>query len=205
MKLTVTTFVSLDGVYQGPGGPGEDDSGGFQHGGWLVPQFDEDTGGFIDEVFADADAFLLGRKTYDIFIKHWPHVTDENDPVATKLNSLPTYVASRTLGKADWNNSTVISDLATDVAKVKEQDGRELQVHGSGQLAQALLAAGLVDRWHLLVFPVVLGQGKRLFPDGVTPSAMRLVSSRTTGSGVVLSSYEPAGPPQYGAVGLDVE
>ncbi len=166
MKLTVTTFVSLDGVYQGPGGPGEDDSGGFQHGGWLAPHFDEDGGRVMDGIFEDADAFLLGRKTYDIFVSYWPRVTDETDPIATKLNTLPKYVASRSLDKAEWQNATVIRDVATDVAKLKEQPGRELQVHGSGALALSLLGRGSWTSRNLLVFPVVLGQGKRLFADG---------------------------------------
>jgi dihydrofolate reductase len=203
MKLTVTTFLSLDGVMQGPGGPGEDDSGGFEHGGWLVPHFDEDMGKAIVAQFEAADAFLLGRRTYELFAGHWPRVTDENDPVATKLNSLPKYVASRTLERAEWNNSTVVSDLDAAVPELKSRSGRELQVHGSGRLAQWLLDHGFVDEYRLMVFPVVLGDGKRLFAGGGAPTAMRLVDTRATGAGVVISTYVPTGRPRYGSFLLE--
>jgi dihydrofolate reductase len=201
-KLVVTTFVTLDGVMQAPGGPDEDRSGGFEHGGWLVPYFDDATGAFMNEVFERPGSFLLGRKTYDIFSQYWPQVTDENDPVASSLNSLPKYVASRSLGNADWQNSSVIRDVPNDVAKLKEQPGGELQVHGSGNLIQSLIEHDLVDAYNVLTFPVVLGTGKRLFPEGVTPGALRLTDSRTTSSGVVISTYERAGEPTYGTVGL---
>jgi dihydrofolate reductase len=204
-KLVVTTFVTLDGVMQAPGGPEEDRSGGFEHGGWLVPHFDDETGAFMDEVFGRAGSFLLGRKTYDIFIGHWPHVTDEADPIASRLNTLPKYVASRSLENAEWQNSTVIRDVPTEVAALKEQRGGELQVHGSGDLIQSLIEHDLVDAYNVLTFPVVLGTGKRLFSEGVNPGALRLTESRTTGNGVVISSYESAGKPTYGAMGLDTE
>ncbi len=199
MRLTVTTFLSLDGVMQAPGGPGEDDSGGFEHGGWLVPYADEDMGKIMDGWFEAVDAFLLGRKTYDIFAAYWPWVTDENDPIATKLNSLPKYVASRTLENAEWNNSTIIHDILAEVPRLKGQPGRELQVHGSGQLAQSLLEHGLVDEYRLLIYPVVLGHGKRLFTEGSTPTAMKLIDTKITGAGVIVGTYEPAGSPQYGS------
>jgi dihydrofolate reductase len=202
-KLVVTTFVTLDGVLQAPGGPDEDRSGGFDHGGWVVPHFDDATGVFMVEVFERAGSFLLGRRTYDTFIQHWPHVTDEDDPIASRLNSLPKYVASRSLEKADWQPSTVIRDVPTEVAELKEHPGGELQVHGSGDLIQTLIEHDLVDAYNVLTFPVVLGTGKRLFPEGVTPGALRLTESRTTDSGVVISSYERAGKPTYGAVGLE--
>ena len=202
-KLVVTTFVTLDGVMQAPGGPDEDRDSGFEHGGWVVPHFDEATGEFMDEVFGRVGSFLLGRKTYDIFAQHWPHITDENDPVASKLNSLPKYVASRSLETADWQNSTVIRDVPTEVAALKEQPGDELQVHGSGNLIQSLLEHDLVDAYNVLTFPVVLGTGKRLFEPGAEPGALRLTESRTTPNGVVISCYERAGKPTYGAVGLD--
>lgn len=203
MRLTVTTFLSLDGVMQAPGGPGEDDSGDFDQGGWLVPYADEDMGRIVAGQFEGADAFLLGRRTYDIFAAYWPRMTDENDIVATKLNSLPKYVASRTLERAEWNNSTIISDAAADVPRLKALSGRELQVHGSGRLAQSLLDHGLVDEYRLFVYPVVLGQGKRLFVDGSVPTAMRLVDTRTTSAGVVVSTYRPVGKPQYGSFALE--
>lgn len=203
MKLTVTTFLSLDGVMQAPGGPEEDNSGGFDQGGWLVPYADEDMGKIVDDWFKAADAFLLGRRTYDIFAAYWPRVTDENNPVATKLNSLPKYVASRTLTKAEWNNSTVISDVPAEVAKLKSQSGRELQVHGSGRLAQSLLEHRLVDEYRLFVYPVVLGDGRRLFVDGSPPTAMELLETKTTDAGVVVSSYKPAGKPSYGSFLLE--
>jgi dihydrofolate reductase len=129
-KLVATTFVTLDGVMQAPGGPDEDTSGGFQHGGWLVPHFDADTGAFMDEVFERAGSFLLGRKTYEIFVGHWPHVTDEDDPIASRLNSLPKHVASRSLENAEWQHSTVIRDVPAEVAALKEKPGGELQVTG---------------------------------------------------------------------------
>ena len=203
-KLVVTTFVTLDGVYQAPGGPEEDRSGGFEQGGWLVPHFDEATGAFMGEVFGRAESFLLGRRTYEIFAGYWPQVSDENDPVASALNRLPKYVASRSLEKAEWEHSTVIRDVPTEVAALKEQPGGELQVHGSGKLIQTLLAHDLVDVYNLLIFPVVLGAGKRLFPAGVTPAGLRLTHSQTTGKGVVISSYERAGKPRYGTVGVDI-
>jgi dihydrofolate reductase len=201
----VTTFVTLDGVMQAPGGPGEDTSGGFEHGGWLVPHFDDAGGAFMDQVFERAASFLLGRKTYDIFAGYWPHVTDEDHLIASRLNSLPKCVASRSLDKAEWQNSTVIRDVPTEVAALKEQPGGELQVHGSGDLIQTLIEHDLVDAHNVLTFPVVLGTGKRLFPEGVAPGALRLTESRTTGTGVVISTYESAGKPTYGAFGLDTE
>ena len=202
-KLVVTTFVTLDGVMQAPGGPEEDRNGGFEHGGWLAPYFDDDTGAFMVKVFEPAGSFLLGRKTYDIFAGYWPHVTDEDDPIASRLNSLPKYVASRSLENAEWQNSTVIRDVPTEVARLKEQPDGELQVHGSGDLIQTLIGHDLVDAYNVLTFPVVLGTGKRLFPEGVTPGALRLTESRTTGTGVVISSYARAGKPTYGTVGVD--
>ena len=202
-KLVVTTYVTLDGVMQAPGGPDEDRSGGFEHGGWLAPHYDDATRAFVVEVFERPSSFLLGRKTYDIFSQYWPQVTDENDPIAFPLNSLPKYVASRSLENADWQNSTVIRDVPNDVAKLKAQPGGELQVHGSGNLIQSLIEHDLVDAYNVVTFPVVLGTGKRLFPEGVTPGALRLTDSRTTGSGVVISTYEPAGQPTYGTVGVE--
>jgi dihydrofolate reductase len=203
-RLTLTTFLSLDGVMQAPGGPDEDRSGNFQHGGWLVPYADADMMRIVTDVFAQADAFLLGRKTYDIFAAYWPRVTDPGDPVATALNRLPKYVVSRTLTKAEWNNSSVIrGDIPKQVAELKRRHEREILIQGSSELLQTLLANDLVDEYRLLLFPVVLGGGKRLFGSGAVPSALTLVDSRTTSTGVVVTTYRPAGKPSYGSFALD--
>jgi dihydrofolate reductase len=201
MQLSVTTFLSVDGVYQGPGGPDEDRSGGFDRGGWLVPHFDEATGKFMDEVFQEVDAFLLGRRTYEIFAAAWPKATDPNDPIAKSLNTLPKYVASSTLHDPQWANTTVLErDLASAVQELKERDGRELQVHGSGRLVQFLLDKDLVDRLNLLVFPVIVGAGRRLFPESGIATGLALEESRTTPSGVTISVYRPRGRPEFGSV-----
>ena len=196
MRLTLTEFVTLDGVYQAPGGPNEDPSGDFRHGGWLVPFFDEALGRYMDGVFGGVDAFVLGRKTYEIFAASWPKATDPDDPVASRLNTLPKYVASRTLARADWQNSTILAgDVVAEVAKLKEQPARELQIHGSGVLAQTLFDAGLIDAIRLIVFPVVLGSGKRLFAEGRTPSRFGLADLTSTPSGVTMQTLELTGPP----------
>jgi dihydrofolate reductase len=203
MYVTLTTFLSVDGVMQGPGGPDEDRSGGFNRGGWLVPHFDEETGRFMTEVFDKADAFLLGRRTYDIFAAFWPKVTDSNDPIASRLNTLPKYVASTTLGSASWQNTTIIEgDVAAEVARLKQTPGRELQVHGSGTLARILIDNDLVDELRLLVFPIIVGAGRRLFPDAGVATGLRLVDSRTTGSGVAIHVYQPTGRPEFGEIEL---
>jgi dihydrofolate reductase len=204
-RLTVTTFVTLDGVMQAPGGPDEDRDSGFEHGGWVVPHFDEATGAYMDEVFRRAGSFLLGRRTYDIFVRHWPHVTDQDDPIASRLNTLPKYVASRSLESTDWQSSTVIRNVPADIARLKEQANDELQVHGSGELIQSLAAHDLVDGWNVLTFPVVLGTGKRLFGGGAAPTGLRLTDHRATPSGVAIAAYERAGKPTYGTIGLDTE
>ncbi|GAA1422374.1 dihydrofolate reductase family protein [Streptomyces thermospinosisporus] len=202
-KLVVTTFVTLDGVYQAPGGPNEDTRDGFEHGGWSVPYGDEDFGRFMGDVFSRVGAFLLGRRTYDIFAAHWPKVTDPEDPVAGKLNSLPKYVASSTLTDPAWSNTTVIAgDLAKEVTALKERTEGELQVHGSGALAQSLFAADLVDTLHLLTFPVVLGAGRRLFPEGSRPTAFRHTGGSITSTGVSIQSYDRVGRPEYGTYEL---
>ncbi|HWF52050.1 MAG TPA: dihydrofolate reductase family protein [Solirubrobacteraceae bacterium] len=205
MRLTVTTFLTLDGVVQAPGGPDEDRSGEFAHGGWLVPYADDDMGATIIRWFTEADAFLLGRKTYEIFAGHWPRVPDDN-PIAAALNKLPKYVVSTTLQSPKWEHSTVIGSRAfEEIADLKAQSGRELQVHGSGQLAQALIAHDLVDEYRLLVFPVFLGSGRRLFEDPGLAGALRLVDSATTAAGVLALTYEPAGEPKHGSFALDAE
>jgi dihydrofolate reductase len=204
MKLIVGAFVSMDGVMQGPGGPDEDRDGGFDLGGWLVPYADEDMGKFMVESITSTDGLLLGRKTYEIFAAHWPLVTDENDPIATKLNTMPKYVASRTLDKVEWNNSTLLKgDVAEAVAELKRQPGGVLQTQGSADLAQTLIRNDLVDEYRLLVYPVVLGKGKRLFREGNPPSALRLVDTKTTSTGVTIHTYESAGKPGFGSFEVD--
>ena len=204
MRLTVTTFVTLDGVYQAPGGPSEDDEGGFRHGGWSFPYADEDGGAVIVEWITKADAFLLGRKTYDIFVSYWPKVTDPADPIASRLNALPKYVVSGSKRPLDWNNSHLVTgDVPAEIAKLKQLPGDELQVHGSGNLVRTLIRHGLADEYQLLVYPVILGTGKRLFPDGDIAAALRLTGSKTTGKGVQILTYEPAGPAQYGSFALE--
>ncbi|GHG88057.1 dihydrofolate reductase family protein [Streptomyces lanatus] len=202
-KLVSTLFVTLDGVYQAPGGTEEDTRGGFEQGGWVFPYADDDFGRFIGEVFARPAAFLLGRRTYDIFASFWPKVTDPADPVAGKLNALPKYVASSTLTDPEWAGTSVISgDLGKEVTALKERTDGELQVHGSGALVRSLLALGLVDTLHLLTFPVVLGAGHRLFTEGAVPTRFTHAGGQATGSGVAINSYDLAGSPEYGTFGL---
>jgi dihydrofolate reductase len=200
-RLIVTTFLSLDGVMQAPGGPDEDRSSGFDQGGWLAPFADEDIMRLVVEWIARADGFLLGRKTYEIFAAHWPRVTDSGDPVARALNTLPKYVASKTLGKVEWNNSTLIDgNVVEEISKLKRRPGKELQVHGSGGLARTLIENDLVDEYRLWFFPVVLGRGKRLFEAGTVPTTLKLVDSKTTSTGVAIHTYVRAGEMQYGTV-----
>ncbi|HZB31764.1 MAG TPA: dihydrofolate reductase family protein [Streptosporangiaceae bacterium] len=205
MKLTVTTFLTLDGVMQAPGAPEEDPSEGFGFGGWMVPYMDDaEFGPAVDAWFATADAFLLGRKTYEIFAGYWPQVTDENEPVARALNSLPKYVASTTLDRVEWNNSTLLDkDVVAAVTELKNRPGRDLQVHGSGDLAQTLIENDLVDEFRLFIYPVVLGRGKRLFGAGTVPAALRLVGAKTTAAGVAVHTYERAGSPEFGTFSPD--
>jgi dihydrofolate reductase len=173
--LVVTQFLSLDGVAQAPGGPDEDTSGGFRYGGWVVPHFDDAMGRQIDEWFAGAQDFLLGRGTYEIFAAWWPKAPTQDDPIARALNTLPKHVASRTLRSVDWDGARLIEgDVVEAVRALKATDGGELQVHGSPGLTQTLLAADLVDELRLIVFPVTLGTGKRLFGEGTRPGGWGL-------------------------------
>jgi dihydrofolate reductase len=202
-KLVSTIFVTLDGVYQAPGGPQEDTRDGFTQGGWSFPYGDDDFGRFVNDVFQRPGAFLLGRRTYDIFASFWPKVTDPADPVAGKLNALPKYVPSSTLKDPEWAGTTVLDgDLAKEVTALKEQTDGELQIHGSGALVQSLLALYLIDTVHLLTFPVVLGAGRRLFAEGAVPTAFRHAGGRVTAAGVSIQSYELAGRPEYGSYEL---
>ena len=202
-ELTLTTFLTLDGVMQAPGGQREDTSGDFPHGGWLVPHFDADMGRTMAEIFSKADAFLLGRTTYDIFSAYWPRVTDPNDPVASKLNSLPKFVASRTQTTFTWSGTSHIRDVTKELADLKKRFSREVQVHGSCGLAQTLIKNDLIDEYRLLTFPVILGTGKRLFGAGTTPATLTLVSSNTTSKGVIVSVYRRAGSLKTGTFALN--
>jgi dihydrofolate reductase len=194
MKLTLTQFVTLDGVYQGPGSPEEDPSGGFTRGGWMVPHMDQT---FISRAAAwlqRADALLLGRRTYEAFALAWPHITDPADPFAARMNSLPKYVASHTIGETPWAPATVLGgDVVAQVAELKEQPGGELQLHGSARLSQSLLAAGLLDAIRLVISPTVLGQGRRLFPDAGPALGMRVVDHTTTPGGLTILELEATG------------
>ncbi|MDQ0597911.1 dihydrofolate reductase [Streptomyces canus] len=202
-KLVSQIFVSLDGVYQGPGGPQEDTRNGFEQGGWTVPYADEDFGRFVDGVFADVGAFLLGRRTYDIFAGYWPKVTDPANPVAVKLNALPKYVASSTLTDPEWSGTTVIGgDLAKEVTSLKERTDGEIQLHGSGALLRSLLNLDLIDTVHLITFPVVLGAGRRLFTEGSLPTAFTHRSGLITSTGASIQTYDLAGRPEYGSYEL---
>ena len=205
-KLVVGTFLTLDGVMQAPGGPNEDLEGGFPHGGWLVPYFDEKFGEIMTEWTKRAGAFLLGRKTYEIFAASWPKSTDPADEIATALNTRPKYVASQTLDKVNWNNSRLLKGyIAEEVAKLKAQQGGEIQVHGSGALLQTLLKHDLIDTLRIWQFPVVIGTGKRLFGDGTIPGSFRLVDTQQTTTGAVLHVYDRAGSLRYGEVEVGQE
>jgi dihydrofolate reductase len=199
-KVAVNTFVSLDGVMQAPGGPEEDPTGGFTHGGWSVNYWDDEMMGQMAQ--AGPYELLLGRGTYEIFAAHWPYVTD--DPIADHLNSTRKHVASTTLDQVEWNNSTLITgDVADYVAMLKSQDGPEIQVHGSPGLIQTLLKHGLIDEFRLWIFPVVIGTGKRFFGDGTIPAALKLVDSKVSKTGVTINTYEPAGDIDSGSFEFD--
>ncbi len=201
MRLTLTTFVTIDGVMQSPGAPEEDPRGGFDLGGWLPPHFDEETGQYMNEVFDQADAFLLGRRTYEAMAGFWPSVTDPANRVGAQLNALPKHVVTSNPAGLSWAGAVPLTgDIATRVAEFKSKPGRELQVHGSAALARYLTGRGLIDGYRLVIFPVVLGRGQRLFADGTPPSTMRLTGTRATAGGVVMHSYQTAGPPVFGSV-----
>jgi dihydrofolate reductase len=202
MKLTTTTHVSVDGVMQGLGASDEDRMGGFERGGWAIPLFDDGAETFLSEVFQRADAFLFGRRTYEIFAGSWGTgswgANEGNNPVSEALNTRPKYVASTTLTDPQWADTTVLSgDLAATVGELKAKREGELQVHGSGNLVRGLLDNQLVDEIILLTYPVVVGQGARLFPDTGPDTALELVDSQTTPGGVIIQVYRPAGRPQY--------
>jgi dihydrofolate reductase len=207
MKLTTVTHVTVDGVMQGLGGPDEDRRGGFERGGWALPLFGRDKEGtaFVGEVFQRADAFLLGRRTYEIFAGSWGTWDDPGDsPIWTALNTKPKYVASATLTDPQWADTTVLSgDVAAAIGELKAKPAGELQVHGSGSLVRWLLENRLVDEITLLTYPLVVGQGTRLFPDTGPDAALDLVESRATPKGVTIQVYRPTGRPQYATATAD--
>jgi dihydrofolate reductase len=199
-QLNIDMFITLDGVIQAPGGPDEDREDGFEHGGWQAPYFDEESGRVVTEQIERIDALLLGRKTYEIFAAYWPNAP-AGDPIASKLNNAPKYVASHTLTTLEWNNSHLLQgDVATAVSRLK-RDHDEIHTIGSGDLAQTLLRHDLADRLNLWVYPLLLGTGKHLFADGTTPTALRLTNSTTFPGGGVLLTYERTGKPTYGTLG----
>ncbi len=195
-KLSTNTFLTLDGVMQAPGGPEEDPTGGFTHGGWSVKYWDKTMVERIGESMSRPFDLLLGRKTYEIFAAHWPHVS--NDPIADALNRATKHVASRSLTAVHWDRSRLIrGDLAEAVARLKQEDGPEIQVHGSANLIQTLLMHDLIDEFRLWIFPLVLGTGKRLFDDGTMPTGFTLLDCTTSGTGVIISRLERTGAIEY--------
>jgi dihydrofolate reductase len=200
-KLIVSTFLTLDGVMQAPGGPGEDDSGGFTHGGWSVNYWDDQMGQVMGEATSRPFAMVLGRRTFDIMAAYWPHAPE--DQGGKVFNEATKYVASRSRPNLEaWSNSVLIEgDAAEGLAALKAEDGPELQVHGSANLIQTLLRHNLVDQFRLWVFPLVVGSGKRLFADGAIPSGLQLVDHKVSTTGVVIGTYEPAGEIVTGSFG----
>jgi dihydrofolate reductase len=199
-RIVVATFISLDGVMQAPGGPEEDPIGGFAFGGWTAPYFDEALGASLGEIFGRPFDLLLGRKTYDIFAAHWPYTTDPGDkPIADMFNRVTKYVASRTSPKLSWNNSRLLGpDVVAALRKLKDEDGPDLLVQGSSDFLQTLWKASLMDEFSVLVFPVILGKGKRLFGDGAIPSGLKLVKSQSYPTGVIVANYRPDGAVKTG-------
>jgi dihydrofolate reductase len=198
MKLTTVTIVSVDGVIQGLGGPDEDRRGGFERGGWALPLFGDEAAAALGQVYQRADAFLFGRWTYDVFAGHWGAITDPADPIAAALNTRPKYVASTTLTDPAWADTTVLAgDLAAAIGELKAKPGGELQVHGSVSLVRWLFAHDLVDEITLFTYPVIVGQGTRLFPAAGPDTALDLVESRATSDGVTMQVYRPGGRPRY--------
>jgi len=198
MKLTTTTQVSVDGVVQGNGGRDENRRGGFERGGWARPLFDNEAMTLVDDIYQRADAFLFGRRTYELFAGYWGVRKDLENPIVGALNTRPKYVASNTLTDPRWGDTTVLSgDVAAAIGELKAKPGGELQVHGSGALTQWLLENELVDEINLLIVPVVVGQGTRLFPDAGPDIALELVDSRAFPKGITIQVYRPAGRPEY--------
>src|SRR5919109_4810394 len=205
VKLTTMTQVTVDGVMQGNGGATEEDRrGGFERGGWAMGVFDNETFAFITETYQRADAFLFGRRTYELFAPYWGAMDPGSHPIADALNTKPKYLASTTVTDPQWASTTLLSgDVATAVGELKTKPAGELQVHGSGALIRWLLANDLVDEMTLLIVPVVVGQGARLFPDAGPDIALDLVDSRADSKGVTIQVYRPAGRPQYAPATAD--
>jgi len=198
-KIITTTFVSLDGVMQAPGGPDEDPDGGFEHGGWMFGYWDDIGGSTMDGFMRLPFELLLGRRTYDIFASYWPTATTDQN-VAEPFNRTRKYVVSHTQRQLSWNNSTLVTgDVVGEIGKLKQMDAPDLWVHGSGKLVQTLLANGLIDVMHLWILPVTLGSGKRLFAEGTRPEGFKLTDSKVTATGVIIASYEPAGAIKSGS------
>jgi dihydrofolate reductase len=202
-ELIVLSFITLDGVMQAPGGPEEDPTGGFKYGGWTVGYWDDFLGGIMGEQMAKPFDLLLGRKTYEIFAAYWPYAKSD-DPIAGKFNSAKKYVASKTLRKLDWSNSVLVKgDTVEEIIKLKEQEGPELQVYGSGNLIQTLLKHDLIDEFRLKIFPITLGTGKRLFGEGTIPAGLKLVDSGTSTTGVIIATYKRAGVVKTGSFAME--
>jgi dihydrofolate reductase len=196
-QLIVNTFLTLDGVMQAPGGPEEDPSGGFEHGGWSFGYWDEQMQETMGELLSKPFDLVLGRKTYEIFAAYWPY---SDDPGAEPLNKATKHVASTTLKKVEWENSNLIEgEVPEAVRALKHEDGPELQVHGSANLIQTLLERGLIDEFRLWVFPLVLGKGKRLFDGGTVPAGLEVVSSQTSSTGVIMATYRSGAEIKYGS------
>ena len=200
MKLIASMMLTLDGVYQGPGGPDEDRRGGFERGGWTAPFADDEGWTYLVSLFERADAFLLGRRTWEIFEGYWPD-HDGGDPVSHGINVLPKHVPSTTLKDPGWNTHVIERDVEAAVRELKAQPGREIQVHGSGELLQWLLERDLVDELNLRIYPVVVGEGRRLFPERGQTHAMELVETRSTPTGVMFQTYRPVGRATFGNAG----
>jgi dihydrofolate reductase len=200
-KVIAATFVSLDGVMQAPGGPQEDPTGGFKQGGWTVNYWDDTLGQAMSGVFDAPFDLLLGRKTYEIFAAHWPYI--EDDPIAEAFNRVTKYVATTSREPLTWKNSVAMRDAAVEVAKLKQQDGPTLLIQGSSQLIQTLLANDLIDEFTLLVFPLLLGSGKRLFGKGASPEALQLVDTKVSTTGVTIGTYRRAGAVTVGSFALE--
>jgi dihydrofolate reductase len=196
-KLVVLSFISLDGVMQGPGGPGEDDSGGFKYGGWTVPYFDDELGRVMGQQMGHPFDLLLGHKTFDIFAGYWPK---ETGPVGDPINRATKYVVSHSAVKSNWEKTVPITgDVAARIKQLKAEDGPELQVHGSGNLIQTLLKHDLVDEFWLKIYPLVLGSGKRLFAEGTVPRSFGLVDGKITPAGIIIANYARAGEVKIGS------